>query len=142
MKKAVLDASVILKWYLSDENYGEKALALLRQYISGDLDILAPTLLEFEVVNGLILAQKRGRAGEEKVSLAIEGFINLQIGLKSLYSIYSKVIHYCKAYSRSAYDASYLALADVEGVPLITADEGLYNSVRKDLKWVKWLGDI
>ena len=51
-------------------------------------------------------------------------------------------MHYCKVYHRSVYDASYLATADVEGVTMITSDEGLYNSIKKDLKWVKWLGDI
>jgi len=40
------------------------------------------------------------------------------------------------------YDASYLALAETEGIPLITADEGLYSAVRKDLKWVKWIGEV
>jgi len=37
---------------------------------------------------------------------------------------------------------SYLALAEAEGIPLITADEGLYNTVKKDLKWVKWTGEV
>jgi predicted nucleic acid-binding protein len=40
------------------------------------------------------------------------------------------------------YDASYLAIADVEGITMITSDEGLYNTIKKDLKWVKWLGDL
>jgi predicted nucleic acid-binding protein len=52
------------------------------------------------------------------------------------------LIHYCKTYRCSAYDAGYLSLAEVEGATLITSDEGLYNVVKKDLKWVKWLGDI
>ena len=34
------------------------------------------------------------------------------------------------------------ASADVEGITMITSDEGLYNAIKKDLKWVKWLGDI
>ncbi len=142
MKKVVLDASVILKWYLLDEEHGERALSLLRQYVSGELDILAPTLLEYEVINGLILAQRRGRIKQERLLMAIEGFIDLQITLKRLSSFYSSAIRYCRVYHRSAYDASYLALADEEGLSMITADEALYNAVKKDLKWIKWLGDI
>ena len=142
MKRIVLDASVVLKWYLPDENSGEKALSLLHQYVSGELDILGPTLLEYEVMNALLLAQKRGRIREEKVLLAVEGFIDLQITLKSVSSFYFKAIHYSRAYNRSAYDASYLAVADQEGLSIITADQGLYNAVKKDLKWIKWLGDI
>jgi predicted nucleic acid-binding protein len=34
-----------------------------------------------------------------------------------------------------------LALADILGLELWTADERLYNVVKHDLHWVKWLGD-
>lgn len=138
----MIDASVVLKWFLADEEYGQKAMSLLGQYISNELDILAPSLLEYEVMNGLTIAQKKGRLKEEKVLTAVEGFINLEIKLMNLSHIYPKVLHYCRIYNRSAYGASYLAVAEEAGIALITADEGLYNVVKKDLKWVKWLGDI
>lgn len=139
---AVVDASVILKWYLSDEEYSQKAIGLLDKYISNKLDFVAPSLLEYEVMNGLIIAQKRGRVEEEKILTAIDGFVNLEIKLKNLSSLYQRVIHYCKVYNFSAYDASYLSVAEEQGVSMITADERLYNMVKKDLKWVKWIGDI
>jgi predicted nucleic acid-binding protein len=141
MKSAVLDASVILKWYLFDEAYGQKALDLLHKFIMKELSILSPSLVEYEVINGLVIAQKRGRLGEEKILMAIEGFFDLQIDLRDLSRIYHGSLKYCRVYSRSLYDASYLALAETEGIPLITADEHLYNVVHKDLKWVKWIGD-
>jgi predicted nucleic acid-binding protein len=142
MKSAVLDASVILKWYLFDEMYGQKALDLLHKLITGELNILSPSLLEYEVINGLIIAQKRGRIKEEKILIAIEGFFDLQIDLKDLSHFYHRALKYCRVYNRSSYDAGYLALAETEGIPLITADEGLYHAVKKDLKWVKWIGEI
>lgn len=142
MKGVIVDASVVLKWYLDDEEYGQKAIRLLAKYISNELEILAPSLLEYEVINGLIIAQKRGRIKEEKIRTAIDGFVDLEIKLKNLSSYYPKVLYYCKIYNRSVYDASYMAMADEEGVALVTADEGLYNAVKKDLKWVKWLGDM
>lgn len=142
MKIVVTDASVILKWYLADEEYGQKALSLLEKYVSKELDIIAPSLVEYEVINGLIIAQKRGRIEEEKILKAIDGFRNLEIKQRNLFNLYPKVLHYCRTYNCSAYDASYLAVANEEGITLITADEGLYNMVKKDLKWVKWLGDV
>jgi hypothetical protein len=30
----------------------------------------------------------------------------------------------------------------INGIPLITADEGLCNTVEKDLSWVTWLGEV
>jgi predicted nucleic acid-binding protein len=142
MKSAVLDASVILKWYLLDEMYGQKALDLLHRFITKELTILSPSLLEYEVINGLIIAQKRGRIKEEKILMAIEGFFDLQIDLRDLSHFYQRSLKYCRVYNRSLYDASYLAMAETEGIPLITADEVLYNAVKKDLKWVKWIGEV
>ena len=142
MKDAVLDASVILKWYLLDETYGQIALDLLHRFITKELTILSPSLLEYEVINGLIIAQKRGRITEEKILMAIEGFFDLQIDLRDLSHFYQRSLKYCRVYNRSLYDASYLAMAETEGIPLITADEVLYNAVKKDLKWVKWIGEV
>lgn len=142
MKQIVIDASVILKWYLVDEEDSQKAIGLLQLYIADELEILAPSLLEYEVINGLIIAQRRGRIKEEKLRTATEGLLNLEIKLITLSFISQGILHYSKIYNCSAYDASYLAVAENNGIPLITADERLYNTVKKDLKWVKWLGDI
>jgi predicted nucleic acid-binding protein len=142
LKRAILDASVILKWYLSDEEYGQNALNLLQRYIIKELNILSPSLLEYEVINGLTIAQKRGRIEEGKILTAIEGFFDLEIEMKDLSHFYPMALHYCKVYHRTIYDASYLALAETEGIPLITADEGLYRTVKSDLKWVKWIGEV
>jgi predicted nucleic acid-binding protein len=136
-----LDASVVLKWYLSDEDHGQLALDLLNRYLSDDFEIIAPSLLEYEVINGLVVAQRRGRLREEVTISAIEGFLDLGIKTLGVSSLYSRVLHFCRVYTRSAYDASYLALAEAEQTHLITADENLYNAVKKELRWVKWLGD-
>jgi len=34
MKELVIDASVILKWYLPDEEFAQKALNILHSYVS------------------------------------------------------------------------------------------------------------
>ena len=142
MKRAVIDASVVLKWYLVDEEYSGKAIGLLDKYLSNEIEILAPSLLEYELIKGLIIAQKRGRVEEEKILEAVNGFISLEIRLKNLSLFYPKVLEYSRVYNWSVYDASYLALADKEGIILITADGELYDAVKKELKWVRWLGDI
>ncbi|OQY97776.1 MAG: hypothetical protein B6D35_14170 [Candidatus Brocadia sp. UTAMX2] len=142
MKRIVVDASVVLKWYLDDEDHGQKAVHLLTGYISGEFDMIAPSLLEYEVINGLMVARKKGRIDEEKIFSAIEGFINLGIKQKNLAHLYPKLFYYGKTYHCTAYDASYIATADDEGILLITADRGLFNMAGKDLKWIKWIGDI
>lgn len=106
MKKAVIDASVVLKWYLSDEEYEEKAFYLLNNYISEKIIFVAPSLLAYEVLNGLIIAQRKGRIEDAKALRSIDGFWDLEISLKDFSNCYYKARHYCKEYNRSLYDAS------------------------------------
>ena len=142
MKRIVIDASVVLKWFLSDEDYSQSALALLDKYVSFELEIVAPSLLEYEVLNGLQIAGKRGRIKQDKTIMAIEGYLGLGIEKKDISSFYPRIMHFSEAYNLTAYDATYLGVADEEGIELITADKNLYNKTKTKLKWVKWLGDI
>jgi predicted nucleic acid-binding protein len=140
MKRAVVDASVILKWYLLDETHGAQAMALLQQCTAGELEILAPSLLGYELMNGLVIAGRRARLDQNTISLSFRGFMSLGIRFYEVSFFSDKVLHYCRIHGRSVYDSSYLALAEQEGVDLITADERLFNSVQKDLPWVRWIG--
>ncbi len=142
MKRIVIDASVVLKWFLADEEYSQPALVLLNKYVSFELEIVAPSLLEYEVLNGLQIAKKRGRIEQDKTIMAVEGFLCLEIEKKDISSFYPRIMHFSEAYNLTVYDASYLAVADEKGIELVTADKNLYNRVKKDLKWIKWLGNI
>ena len=140
MKRSVVDASVILKWYLLDEAHGAQALVLLQQCIAGELEILAPSLLTYELMNGLVIAGRRARLDQNTVSLSFRGFMSLGVRFYEISFFADKVLQYCRLYGCSVYDSSYLALAEQEGVDLITADERLFNRVQKDLPWVRWIG--
>lgn len=142
MKRIVVDASVALKWFLSDEQFGQAALSLLDKYVSFELEIIAPSLLSYEVLNGLSIAQQRGRVETEKTVMAFEGFVELEIAKKNIFSIYNKIIHFSKSFNLSIYDASYLGVADEEGIDLVTADKTLFNKTKTNLKWIRWLGDF
>lgn len=142
MKRIVIDASVVLKWYLSEEKNGHSALEILDKYVSYEVDLIVPSLLEYEILNGLLIARKRGRIQEEMVSMAVEGFLNLEIEQKNVSFFYPEIFNFSEFYNLSVYDASYLALAKKESVLLVTADRSLFNKVKKDINWVKWLGDF
>jgi predicted nucleic acid-binding protein len=140
MKRMVVDASAILKWYLLDEAHGAQALVLLQQCTAGELEILAPSLLAYELMNGLVIAGRRARLDQNAISLSFKGFMSLGIRFYEFSFFADKMLQYCHLYGRSVYDSSYLALAEQEGVDLITADERLFNAVQKDLPWVRWIG--
>jgi predicted nucleic acid-binding protein len=142
MKNAVIDASVALKWYLADEGQGEKALVLLEGYLKQRIGFLAPHLLLYEVLNGLLLAGRRGRLSNDKIESAIEGFLALGILFKDPSPYYSRIIQLGLERSVTAFDAGYLALAEGEKVPLITADEKLIKLVDKNTGWIISLADF
>lgn len=141
MTRLVVDASVVLKWFLRDERYGDRALALLERFARGGLDLMAPSLMFYEVLNGLVIAQRKGRIAEERVLASVSGLLGLGIDLVDVAGLQDRVLHFCRVYDRSAYDASYLAVAEQESLVLVTGDERLYNRMKKEVRWVKWIGD-
>ncbi len=141
MNQVVIDASVALKWYLDNENLGTKAINILTHYISDEINLIAPSLIEYEVMNGLKIAQKRGRIDKKSLQSGIEGFFNLEITLYNASHFSNKVLDIVNTHDISSYDACYLALAENKKSPFVTADKVLYNKVRKKLKYIKWLGE-
>ena len=142
MNQGVIDASVALKWFLPDEAEGKKALGLLEGYLNGRVSLICPSLLGYEVLNGLILAGRRGRIPKDIIETAFEGFLQLGIPVKDPFPGYSKLIRYCVQANLTAYDASYLVLAEMEKIPLITTDEKLIRAVGKEFSWITRLADF
>jgi predicted nucleic acid-binding protein len=141
MKRAVVDASVVLKWYLLDEVDGERALSLLEKHYRGAIELIAPSILAYEVASGLVIAGKRGRLAQEEVCEALEGYWALQLTVVDAIRFYRRLPHFSAGYGISIYDASYAAVAELERAPLITADQKLLAALKKDFRWVQRLQD-
>ena len=141
MRTVVCDASVVLKWYLPDEGLGAQAIGILERYLADEVDIIAPALLEYEIINALIMAARRGRIEDAAIHEALEGFSGLGISLLPVTDLYREICESCRKYGHTAYDASYLALAVARGADLITADQRFYNSVKISMPCVHWLGN-
>ena len=139
MKTIAVDASVVLKWYLDDETHARAALSLLNRFVANEVELVAPALLEYEVINGLIIAQRRGRIPESTLTDAISAFQTLGIKLEQISGLGSRILFFAKKFARSAYDAAYLAVAEHLKGEFLTADKTLHNATHKDLPWVKLL---
>ncbi len=140
MKELVIDASVILKWYLPDEEFAQKALNILDRHVSGEIALYAPTILPYEILNALIVAERMGRVNEEVTKNAFNAFLDLEIGFLNPFLDYQGIISLARSFDRSVYDASYLAVANMRHIDFVTGDKRLFNAVRKELKSVKWIG--
>jgi predicted nucleic acid-binding protein len=129
---AVLDASVVLKWFRGEERHVSAARALRAAYEAGELVVLAPPLLRLEMLN----VAGRWRWAEDALidlAAALE-----EIGFALREPELARVAHWT-ARGLTAHDAAYVAVAEGEAVPLITDDE-LVLSVASDVATA--LGDV
>jgi len=139
----VLDASVAAKWFLprAEEPLAEEALALLRQYAGGEIELTVPDLFWAELGNILWKAVRTRRIPEKAATQALRDM--LRYGLPTIGGILlaEDALTIALSTGRTVYDAMYLALAVQRESIFVTADERLVNALATH--WpVKWLGVI
>ena len=137
---AVVDASVVLKWQLDDEEYIPQATALRNDfYALGAIKAIAPHLLAYEVINGIITATRRKRLVSDKALEVLDNLMELGVELREVEP--ERVLESALEHNLAAYDAAYLALAESEGCELWTGDRSFYQAVKGELPQVKWIAD-
>jgi predicted nucleic acid-binding protein len=135
----VVDASLAIKWVLR-EPYTEDALALASEWAATEIKPAAPCLLLIEVTNVL---HRRAMLGQISLSYAqqlLAGFLNIGIEIRESPQLHLRALELAQELKRPAvYDTHYLALAEILGCDLWTADERFFNSVKERQPRVKWL---
>jgi predicted nucleic acid-binding protein len=139
-KPIVVDASVVLKWQLDDEQHIPQATALRDDfYARGAIKAIAPNLLIYEIVNGVATATRQKRVAPDKATEAMGNLMTLGVELREVEPL--RVLELALRHNLAAYNAAYLALAEAEGCELWTGDRPFYQAARGELAWVKWIGD-
>ena len=125
----VLDASVLVKWFLHEnEPDRDRALALRDLHISGRSKIYVPRLALLEVLNAIRFSPK---GDEEAGETALEALQDLHLEIKpGDVDVLRKANAIAWAYKITIYDALYVALAEQVGYPLITADEVMVKKLK------------
>lgn len=141
--RAIIDASVVLASLLEDEVFHRQAKELLRRFLvlTNGLDLFSTTLLPYELANGLWQAVRSGRVTIEDVAALLKQFEYFGLPLHSVRPTSILSLATSLQYP-SAYDMAYLALAESEQAPLVTADNRLYNAVRGRSRWVVLIEDF
>jgi predicted nucleic acid-binding protein len=115
---AVLDASVVLKWFRDEgERHVAQARSLRDSFEAGELVVLAPQLLQLELVN---VAGRRWGWDEPALLELADALVEL--GLEFRQPAPGSVARWT-ARGLTAYDATYVALAEAGAVGLITDDD-------------------
>jgi len=128
MPKVVVDASVVIKWFVEEEG-SEEALEIRDGYIEGNFEIAAPELLLFEVLNSLRYKELFTVPEMKGISEALEAFSFDLYPLKG--NCAGRAVEIADENDITIYDASYIALAEIERAEFYTADEKLLSKLKK-----------
>jgi predicted nucleic acid-binding protein len=136
-----IDVNLALKLVLVEED-SPKAQRLWDAWIDANVEIIAPPLLAFEGTSVICNKMYRGLIPPGEAELMFKTFHLL--GVRFLYpdGLHQQAWELAKRFNHpQAHDSHYLALAEILGLELWTADQRIYNTVKHELSWVKWLGD-
>ncbi len=120
--RLVIDASVALKWFVAEEGT-EAAEAIAARH-----ELIAPELVVAEVCNGPWKFERLGRlppAAAEAVASVIEYFDDLFV----ITPLAPRAAAIARELDHPVYDCFYLALAEGQNAPLVTADRRLVGRV-------------
>jgi predicted nucleic acid-binding protein len=124
----VVDASVTMAWCFADEATPETESVL---DLFGSDEAVVPAIWSLEVANVLLVAERRGRLSEAQASRFLELLQQLPIEVDDVPVDPAAVVAAGRRHELSAYDASYLVLAERTGAPLATLDRRLREAATR-----------
>jgi len=128
----VLDASIVLTWCFPDGE-AQKAEKISERITLGDKPTV-PAFWRHEVLNALLVGEKRKRLTNELIQAFIEDLERLptEIDTPAAETVFHSTQDLCRRHGLTAYDAAYLELAMRNRVALATADGALERAARAE----------
>jgi len=124
----VLDASMTLAWCFEDEKtiITEKVLVVL---FNGEA--IVPAIWKLEILNVLMLAERRNRLTQAKSEqfLSVLNKLPITEDRTDAPGITERILALGRDYRLASYDAVYLELALREGLPVATIDSGMLKAM-------------
>ena len=134
-----VDASLAIK-LVSPEPGRDQVLVLWEGWLKEGAILVAPYLFCYEVTSVLWRKAVRGIWTHEEARAAVEAALDLGVRLMDAPGLSLQAFDIAARFRRpAAYDAHYLALAEVLGCNFWTADRKLYNAVQEQLSYVHCL---
>ncbi len=131
-----VDADLVIR--LVADPADESVRSLWEQWDAGGRQLAAPTLLYYEVTNALHRYQELGLMSASSVRLALRAALALPLHLHGEAALHERALDLAQRFALpSAYDAHYLALAELLDGEFWTADARLARAVRADLACVR-----
>lgn len=118
----VLDASIAVAWAFDDED-DQRADAVAGLLL--DAFALVPSLWHVELANALTMGLRRGRIDEDGIATFMTSIAAFDIRTDMVTPHAGRLAVASAHHSLSAYDGSYLVLAEDRALPLATSDRAL-----------------
>ncbi len=93
-----------------------------------DVDVHVPALCDVEIAAGLRRGLRRDLMSSRRATEALQDYLDLPVTRHGHQSLLARLFELRSNFS--PYDASYVALAELTGGTLLTADERLARAVR------------
>ena len=120
----VVDASVAAKWYLPERDHRD-ARRLRDHYLDGVIDLTAPSVFPYEVLNAL---RYSGQFDEDELTEAAETLPGYGIELVPFHGL-DDLVATAFGIGNTIYDAAYVALAVTHDTAVYTADGKLVDGL-------------
>jgi predicted nucleic acid-binding protein len=129
--------------WVFDETLASSAEALSEGWVRDGLQIVAPTIFTSEVTSIVRERNFRGAISAQDARDSLELTFQWPVSTPDLgIDQQRRALQIAARFNQpKAYDAQYLAFADLLGCELWTGDRRLVNQVSRELPWVKWVGD-
>jgi predicted nucleic acid-binding protein len=124
MSVYVVDASVVVKWFIAEVHSDAAQQLLLKQY-----DYLAPDLLFAEVINAVWSKMRRGQLSSAEGEQLARELDAIAVETVPCRALANQAYRLAARTGISCYDALYLALALRLDTQVITADERLLRTL-------------
>jgi predicted nucleic acid-binding protein len=126
MKKYIIDASVVFKWYYKkDEEDIIQAKIIYALLKTNIYLLLAPELLIYEILN---ICRLKEEINLEKISRIIKELNSTLVIVNLEKGLLGKAFEYSRELNISYYDSIYISLSAKYDAPLITADKKLIEA--------------
>ncbi len=139
--KAVIDASVALKWQFEEEEASGPATLLLKDFVERKIEVITITLFSYEILSGINVAISTKRMSEAIGKKALNYLAALGIEERPFEGLIGEIFRMARKYNLSTYDCAYVVLAKKERCNLYTGDGKLFHVAGIHLPWVKWIGN-
>lgn len=135
-KISCVDANFVVK-LVNNPSETSPYLTLWDRWEQSQTQIIAPTLLCYEVTNVFHRMRRAGQLLDTEAQQSLNNALNLPIRFYGDRQLHQQALEIAQQFNLSAaYDAHYLALAKRFKAVLYTGDKRLFNTVHTTFTWI------